>query len=210
MEYQITNHNQVISDYLMNREIAATSKKTYSCILKNFFSWMVKNGLDAGKPSTPNAIAYKASLELSGKSHYTVLLYMMALRTFFSWMVQAGYYDRVITQGMKRMKKSTAYTKLSINQEQVHTLIQSINTESIIGKRDKLIISLAVTTGLRVVELSRISIGDINGNRISVQRKGYTTKGQSISMPDTIIDLISDYTTARIEQGEDISNESAL
>jgi integrase len=71
----------------------------------------------------------------------------------------------------------------------------------VIGKRDKLIIALMLTNGLRACEVARIDIGDfdiLNGRTVlHIQRKGKVDKRDTVAVPELITDLFEDYTSCR-------------
>lgn len=206
----IRNHKSLITEYLDSRELTPTSKVTYQRIINIFFRFMVQSNRDATRPTAKDAIAFKYELEVTGKSPYTIALYIMCLRTFFTWMVESGYYNQVITKGIQRIKKRITYSKLPLSKDQVNQLISSINQSSALGKRDVLMISMSLTTGLRVNELANVQLQDINNTTINVIRKGYTTKGQRIEIPESILPMIDDYISERIEHGEEITESSYL
>jgi site-specific recombinase XerD len=206
----ILNHKSLIAEYLESRELTRTSKITYESIINLFFRFMVQSGRDATRPTAKDAIAFKYQLEVSGKSPYTIALYIMTLRTFFTWLTESGYYNQVITKGIQRIKKRITYSKLPLTKDQVQQLLSSINQNTTLGKRDAMMISMSLTTGLRVNELANVQLQDINGTHINVIRKGYTTKGQRIEIPKSILPMIEDYITERIEHGEEVTEESYL
>jgi site-specific recombinase XerD len=205
----ITNHNKLIEEYLSNRDIVDSSKKIYRCIIKGFFNFIVISGKDATRPSTPDAIAYRVHLEQAKLSTYTIILYLTTLKTFFFWLHEEGKYDKIPTAALKRIKKSKDFTKLPLNNSQSDILLSSINTSTIRGQRDYLMISLALTTGLRTNEIANINLDDINGIEIKVLRKRHRVKDVTITIPHFITDLIEDYISARMEL-EDVENESSL
>lgn len=206
----ITNHQAIISEYLESRELSPNSRITYKNVINIFFRFMVASGRDAKRPTPKDAIAFKYELEKQNKSTFTIALYLMALRTFFTWMVEAGYYDIIITKGLQRIKKRVAYSKLPLNKLQVSQLLNDIDQSNLIGRRDYLMLSIALTTGLRVNELANVQLSDITGTHINVLRKGYNTKSQSIELPESLLPLLEDYISQRIEQGEDVNDTSYL
>jgi site-specific recombinase XerD len=205
----ITNHSKLIEEYLNNRDIVDSSKTIYRCIIKGFFNFLVIAGKDATRPAAPDAIAYRVHLEQSKLSNYTIILYLTTLKTFFTWLHDEGKYDKIPTSALKRIKKSKDFTKLPLTNMQADTLLNSIDHSTAIGKRDYLMICLALTTGLRTNEIANINIEDINGIEIKVLRKRHRRKDITITVPTIIPELISDYITERLNN-EDVLNESAL
>jgi len=205
----ITNHTALIEEYLINRELADSSKVIYRCIIHSFFKFIINCGKDARRPSSPDAIAFKVMLEQSGKSSFTVNLYITSLKTFFTWLQKDGKYDKIPTAGLKRLKKHIGFTKLPLTIEQMNGLLDSINTDNLKGKRDYTMIMLALTTGLRTNEIATITLEDIEGCIVKIKGKGHTTKDQTITIPESVKELINDYITARLEE-EEVTDHSPL
>lgn len=205
----LTNHTALIEEYLMNRELAASSKVIYRCIIHSFFKFIINCGKDARRPASPDAIAFKVHLEQSGKSSFTVNLYITTLKTFFTWLHIDGRYDKIPTAGLKRLKKHIGFTKLPLTVDQMNGLLDSITTDNLKGKRDYTMIMLALTTGLRTNEIATILLEDITDCSVKIKGKGHTTKDQVITLPISVKELIDDYVSFRLDE-EDVTNQSPL
>lgn len=79
--------------------------------------------------------------------------------------------------------------------------MDSIDTTTLVGKRDKLIVALMLTNGLRACEVARIDIRDFdtyNGRTvIHIQRKGKVDKRDKVAVPEMITELFEDYIACR-------------
>ena len=79
--------------------------------------------------------------------------------------------------------------------------MDSIDTTTVVGKRDKLIVALMLTNGLRACEVARIDIRDFdtyNGRTvIHIQRKGKVDKRDTVAVPEMITELFEDYIACR-------------
>ena len=79
--------------------------------------------------------------------------------------------------------------------------MDSIDTSTVAGKRDKLIVALMLTNGLRACEVARIDIRDFdtyNGRTvIHIQRKGKVDKRDTVAVPEMITELVEDYIAGR-------------
>lgn len=96
-----------------------------------------------------------------------------ALRTFFKYSIKEKYIKNnpmTLISNPKKEKKLPKY----LNYEEIEKLLNSIDTSELEGIRDKLIIELLYSTGIRVSELVNIKIKDIKikENQINILGKG--------------------------------------
>jgi site-specific recombinase XerD len=138
-----------------------------------------------------------------GKSGATINRKVSSLSSLYKWLLK--YVDNrsgkriIISNPFAAMKeekpeinnKPTSF----LNEDQAHKLVSSIETETLLGLRNKIIISLILTCGLRKSELINIKIKDmmnINGyNTMLVHGKG--SKDRSIKVQNGIKAMIDDY-----------------
>jgi site-specific recombinase XerD len=189
---------QLITNYLQDRDIAASSRVTYKYILSYFFRYLVDMKKDATNPKRTDVITYKEHLVFDCKSDYTIDLYINALKGFFIWLTEQGYYSN-ITQGIKNVKRVRGFRKLPLSVDQINILLHSIDRETITGKRDYAMIRLSLTAGLRVIELSRLRISNLSANEIIIHRKGSITPNQQMAICNKMHAAIEDYLIERME-----------
>lgn len=113
-------------------------------------------------------------------------------------------YKRYLQQSGKSIKSSIKhkeYYKSALTREEAARLMDSIDTTTVVGKRDKLIVVLMLTNGLRACEVARIDIRDFdtyNGRTvIHIQRKGKVDKRDTVAVPEMITELFEDYIACR-------------
>lgn len=199
----------LIGKYLLDRDIASTSRVTYGYILSYFFRYLIKQNKDPRLPSRADIISYKEHLVFDCKSEYTIDLYINALKGFFYWLAEQGYYSNIST-GIKNIKRTRGFKKMPLTVANMNTLLSSIDRDTVCGKRDYAMIMLSLTAGLRVIELSRLRISDLAPDEVTIQRKGSITPNQTISICSKMHHAIEDYITARLENDEPIENSSPL
>src|SRR3990167_3517527 len=98
-----------------------------------------------------------ASLQLSKK---TQNYYLIALRSFFRWLAKSGE-SPVIPEQIELSKVPQSEIKF-MDEKQVKKLLSLPNTSKILGLRNKAIMELLFSTGLRVSELASLNINDIS------------------------------------------------
>lgn len=158
-----TEIEQLIQDFLdhleVERGVSRLTVRNYSHYLRRFAQWLKKQGL-AGKLSEINQeLIREYRLYLSrfsfGKSktlsRKTQGYHIIALRSFLRWLIKT---DRPALSPEKiDLPKAESRSLKFLNGEQVDRLLNAPTLSSIVGKRDKAILEVLFSTGLRVSEL---------------------------------------------------------
>lgn len=143
--------------------------------------------------------AFKGHLE-SLRSPATVHSYLTALRGFFTFL-EAEHGVRNVTAGIRGRKQARGFRKDVLAPEQVRRILDAIDTGTERGLRDACLITLLVTTGLRVMEAARADIGDLvrrGGARfLNVQGKGRQEKDDKVRVPARASALLDAYLRVR-------------
>lgn len=178
--------------------IDATEKSiaTYKRALRQFWKYLYSKGITA--PTREDIIAFREDLKLNHKPT-TVQAYIVAVRLFFKWTAQKDLYKN-IADNIKGAKISKAHKKDYLTSNQIKEVITSIDTSTIQGLRDKAIVSLMVTGGLRTIEVSRADIEDLrtlgNSTVLYIQGKGRQEKTDYVKLPTAVEKAIREYLKA--------------
>lgn len=150
--------------------------------------------------------------------HYkdrTIKSYRNMLNQFFKWLDREGFYENIVTKANNNLPVPHGHAKDALDIEDVEKLLDYLRstTDSLIGKRNYAIILLAITTGLRTIELSRANFEDIQRRGLNtviyVQGKGRREKDEFVIIPRKTKEVIRDYTRFREEQGYMINTDLA-
>jgi integrase/recombinase XerD len=97
-----------------------------------------------------------------------------------------------------RSKKTDHKPPPSLSVEQVHAILDSIDTTTLIGLRDKALIQLLYNTGARVQEIADLCIGDLRFEKpAAVTLTGKGRKTRTIPLWDKTVQHIQAYQQAR-------------
>ena len=191
---------QIINEWLDGADIAEVSKRSYRVKLNLWFRWLNNIHYDVRRPTRQQVLDYKRHLEAEGKSSLTVDSYITAVRLFYRYCVRMRYYED-ITEGVRCSTKLRGYRKSPLKREDATRLLDSISTDKLIGKRDKLMIAMMLLLGFRTCEIERMDVGDIDvvydTRVINVQRKGRHDKAEAVALTPYIDTLLSDYMSER-------------
>lgn len=120
---------------------------------------------------------YKESSGFEGKkqklSSRTIKTYASALKTFLSYSFENGFLKKNVSEKIKMPKYKKKVIKI-LNRNEIDILLSSFNKQSFIGSRDFLIVSLMLDCGLRLSEVVKLKLEDINeiNSLIKVDGKG--------------------------------------
>ena len=172
--------------------------ETYTRDIRQFAAYLQRQGIT--QPSREDVIAFKEYLAETGHKATTIQNYVTAVKIFFSWTEQAGLYPNV-AEHVKGAKISREHKKDYLTSSQVKDLFGSIERDTLKGKRDYAILTLAVTAGLRTIELQRANIEDIrtagDNTVLYIQGKGRDEKAEYVKIPQQTEKAIRDYLNAR-------------
>jgi integrase/recombinase XerD len=200
---------QLIDKYLSERDFSDTTLITYRRVLPYFFNYLSIGG-NMLTPQKSDVISWKRELKKRGLSTSTIDLYVVSIKGFFRWLKENDIYENIV--GSVRIETRHIYFKKKIlSPDQVKALLSSICNTDPVSLRDKAMINLMYTCGLRCVEISRLNVTDldIHASTIMVQGKGFNGKIPASIAEETWM-LITDYIQHRIDQGEDVCNNSPM
>ncbi len=192
--------NEIIAEWISECDILPATKQDYERKIALWFRWLAGQDIDTRAPERSHVLEYKQQLQAAGKSVYTVNSLVTILKLFYGFCDRRGYYDN-IAAGIKSSKRHTEYSKLPLTAEQAFELLESIDTKTVVGRRDRLMISLMLFNGLRTCEVERINIGDISTREgepiLYIQRKGRTDKNEIVVLHANTVEWLEEYIADR-------------
>ncbi len=185
---------------MLDLDVLPATKADYKRKIELWFRWLASVDVDPREPHRHHILEYKQQLQQQGKSIFTSNSYVTVVRLFYSYCEVRRYYDN-IGSGIKSSTKQREHYKHPLSRVESNRLLESIDTSTMVGKRDKLMIALMLTNGLRTCEVHRINIEDFDkaGEQtvLYIQRKGRTDKREMVAVPGVILELLEDYLADR-------------
>ena len=202
-DYSISDAKQFNDDlcklYLLdNQDLSDTTLKGYKTYLKQFIIWLNKNQIK--QPTEDTIKQYKLYLKESDYTIATKNQYIRAVKHLFKWLNSRDLYKDV-SICIKEFKDSRKHKRDSLSISEINKIVKDINTASEVDLRDKAIIILASTLGLRANEIVNININDIEQKDdiyiVSILGKGYQDKSNKKAIPKQVYQVIQDYLNSK-------------
>lgn len=197
---QLWNEKENFISYL---DVSHETLETYGKGIKYFLNYLKEN--DIINPTRNDLRVFRDSLK-QNLSINTINSYLTSIRRFFNYLEINNLYEN-ITKDVKSIKMSKIPKKQVLTQEQASEIYKSLS-----NKREKCLFGLAITTGLRGIELARANIEDIkihNGEIVLwVQCKKHESKDEYVKLSNQVIEDIYNYVGDRTQGNIFISNSN--
>src|SRR6266496_3967439 len=155
--------------YMAYRNFAARTREEYLNDITDFVGFVERLGISqAREVELPNIERYVAQLEQNGFASLTRKRKVVTIRSFFSFLYQDGYIDTNIAKKIILPYAETR-TPHILTQKECDLLRDACADDP----RDRAIFELLLQTGIKLSELTRLTIDDIEFEKINEQVSGY-------------------------------------
>jgi len=158
---------------LRARSMAERTRRAYGVDLGQFVEWAGEHGLEPGKVRHRDVRRYGAGLSSAGASAATVARKLAAIRGLFDFLVRServGQNPADLVSSPKREQKLPRV----LSGEQMRGLLERIPARTPFELRDRAMLELAYSCGLRCEEIVNLDIGsfDFETEQLRVLGKG--------------------------------------
>ena len=166
MKYRV-----LLSDYLSYleniKEFSNHTLISYKTDLEGFIEYIKTN-----KISNKTIKSYIKKLSLDGYSNSTINRKISSLKSFEKWLYEMDKVETIYSKNVKYLKIPETLPEV-LSSSYLNKLIDGIETSTDEEIRDKAIIELLYSSGLRVSELVKLNLNNFNNNEyIKVSGKG--------------------------------------
>lgn len=185
------------------------SKRSYRKSLKAFTDWLDAQGI--AQPTKQDVKDWCKAMDAAKFSTATKNLRLTTVRNFYKWLA-SEYGVANIAEGLKGWKETKEHRRGFLSCEEMKRLLAVVNADTLQGKRDKAILAVMMTAGLRTIEISRLHVGDVQHNGgvcyLEVLGKGRDDT-EAVKLSRKAEQLIRDWLAAR-EAVDIVSDDSPL
>lgn len=179
--------------------VTESSRVTYSKSLRQMFKYFTANAVTM--PTRENLIDWINDMKAAGRSASTIQLYVSSAKIFFRWLSQENLYPNIADHLKTGVKVSHNHKKDALSPEQCRELVANVDGNSVKNLRDRAILTLMTTAGLRTIEVVRANVGDIRFERgkvfLYVTGKGHADADEKVLLSRQAHKAIREYLKAR-------------
>jgi integrase/recombinase XerD len=141
----------------LEKGLAANSLAAYSADLSDFSEFI---GEDGELPEAAGLDRYVERLQQSGLSGRSIARHLATLRNFYGFLLREGLIETDPAERLRAPKQWRTIPKF-LNLEEINKIIEAPDASRPTGLRDRAMVELLYAAGLRVSELCRLGVGDI-------------------------------------------------
>jgi integrase/recombinase XerD len=142
----------------IEKGLAANSLAAYTSDLVKFTEFIGQTG---GLPGTEEIRNYLDHLYTRGLSSRSIGRHLTTLRTFYGFLVREGRITNDPTEHLRAPRQWQNIPKF-LNLEEIEKIIQAADLSKPTGLRDRAMMEVLYASGLRVSELCKVGMADLN------------------------------------------------
>ena len=175
------------------KNLSDNTIQSYDNDLKKIISFLEKENITDLNIVDVNLISkYFEEQRNSGIGSATVARYMSSIKGFWDYLESSKYIEKNPTEKLVSVKKSRKLpTVLSVSE--VDEMLNCPDTSNILGLRDKAILELFYSSGLRVSELINLKISDLFFSEEVIRVLGKGSKERIVPVGSSAIKWITEY-----------------
>jgi len=176
----------------------------------NFYSEYANSvPLDISRVNRLGVRHYLGMLSENGLEMSSITRKLASLKSFFKYLIRQGEVDSSPV-AMVRSPKTSKKLPVTISEEQISQLIDTMAHDDFISIRNKAILELFYSTGIRLGELIGLNHGDINYSRLTMRVFGKGSKERIIPFGQRAERTLNQYLKKRREEFGKVLLESPL
>lgn len=182
--------DQFIDYYWLTSGASKNTLSAYRSDLNIFSKWLNQTPFTSvDKKLVQEYFSYRKKSNLSAASQSRILT---CLHSFFQYLLnnQKMTYDPTEQMDYPRLEKKLP---IFLNIQEVENLMEAPNTNSIYGQRDRAMLELLYSCGLRVSELIGLSYHNLNLKEEFVRVHGKGNKERMLPLGEVAIDFLDQY-----------------
>lgn len=198
MDTKALHWDDAIGAFLGSIDVSDNTLRTYREALKTFRKWL--DGRSERDLTAETLRRYRDWLR-SERSTNTVLTYWVALRRFFQYATGEDLIDENPIEGLRGLRRPRGHLRRDLTRTELRSVFDAIEVSTELGKRDYAMISLMARNGLRIIEVHRANVGDLEerqGRRIlHIWGKGRDARDEFVVLARPTEEALEAYLDAR-------------
>lgn len=192
----------------LEKELSLQSVEKYAYRLTRFLEWLrenVANSLGSATEPTLNDLTYvrvrkfRLYLKRRGLAHSTRYHYLVVLRSFLKYLVREDYPVPVDPAKIELGHFDRSRSIKFLTPAQLEALLRQPEVKNKVGLRDRAILELLFSTGLRVSELVSLNVSDLDLERQEFSVVGKGGRRRVVFLSKTAKEWLQRYLKARTD-----------
>ncbi|MCS7164390.1 MAG: site-specific tyrosine recombinase XerD [Thermodesulfovibrio sp.] len=181
-------------NYLFTEKaLSINTVKSYENDLKNFLRWLNEKNIMLSDCKKNDIVHYLLYLKEKAYATTSIARILSSIKQFFRFMILDGIIKHDPTEGLKAPKLWLRLPK-ALDIDEVKKLL-SVMLKSKYYLRDIAMLELMYASGLRVSELVRLRLGDINFEAGFIRVKGKAEKERVVPVAQRSLEKLKTYLT---------------
>ncbi|MDZ7766672.1 MAG: site-specific tyrosine recombinase XerD [Melioribacteraceae bacterium] len=186
-----------IDEYLailkLERNLSENSIRSYKSDLKKFIVFLEKNSVNDWNVVNHKSISlFLQELKREGLTGTSAARYLSSIRGFFEYLSVNNYIEKDPTEKVSSAKISRKLPTV-LSYDEIEKIINQTNTKDKLGLRDRTILELLYSSGLRVSELIELKITDLFLTDEVIRVTGKGSKQRIVPVGSSAIEWLNNY-----------------
>jgi site-specific recombinase XerD len=188
---------EALADYdrdLLARGTAERTRRAYGVDLGQFTEWAAERGLEPGSVRHRDVRRYGAGLSLAEAAPATVARKLAAIRGLFAFLLRTERVGQNPADLVTSPKKDSKLPRV-LTTEQVQSLLERIPARTPLELRDRAMLELAYSCGLRCEEIVNLDAGSMDFESEQLRVLGKGSKERLVPVGEPAQRALEDYRT---------------
>ena len=185
--------NQFLDYLTLERGLSKNTRLSYAFDLKQFFQFLDKNHITSLNDLTrKDIVQFLMAEKKRGMSGATVARELVAIKVFFRYLLQENMLNADVTDTMESPKLWQSLPS-SLTVREMETLLNTPDTSTPLGIRDRALLETFYATGMRVSELADLKLDDLHFDAGYIRCMGKGRKERVIPIGKTAQRALTEY-----------------
>lgn len=187
-------------DYLwLERGLSDNTIQSYCSDLKLFANWLSDHHSTLQKAAKEDVLDYLSQRVEQGLSARTTARLLSSLKRFYTLLARDGVIEKDPT-GLVDAPKTGRSLPVSLSESEVELLLGAPDLETAEGLRDRAMLEITYSSGLRVSELVALRLAQVNTRSAVMRVMGKGNKERLLPVGDMALEFLEQYMhEARVE-----------
>jgi integrase/recombinase XerD len=176
----------------IEKGLSGNSLSAYSADLIRFIAFV---GMEKELADVETIRQYLDSLYKAGLSNRSIARHLTTIRNFYGFLVREGQIEKDPSVHLRPPRQWQTIPKL-LNLEQIEKIIQAPDVATPTGLRDRAMMELLYASGLRVSELCRLGLSDLNTQMGVLRTIGKGNKQRLVPAGKSAVQAVEQYLTS--------------